>query len=70
MLIIWSLKMRDYNRKSVAQQLSNGKVKLATPRPLYLNCPVQRSTGKLVVVFWVDDNLHDVVRVTLKHLAA
>lgn len=70
MLIICSLKMRDCNRICVAQQFSHGKVKLATPRTLYLNCPVQRGTGKLVVIFWIDDNLHDVVRVTLKHLAA
>ena len=36
----------------------------------YLNGPVQRGAGKLVVVFGVDDDLHDVVRVALKHLAA
>lgn len=37
---------------------------------LNLNCPVQRGAGKLVVVLWVDYNLHDVVSVTLKHLTA
>lgn len=35
-----------------------------------LNCPVQRGTGKLVVVLWVDYNLHDVVSVTFKNLTA
>ena len=35
---------------------------------VYLNSSVQRRTGKLVVVFGVDDNLHDVVSVALKHL--
>lgn len=34
----------------------------------YLDSSIQRSAGKLVVVFGVDDNLHDVVGVTLKHL--
>ena len=37
---------------------------------LYLNRPVQGGTGKLIVVLGVDDNLHDIVSVTLKHLAA
>lgn len=36
----------------------------------YLNGPVQRGTGKLVIVFGVDHNLHDVVSVPLKHLTA
>ena len=36
----------------------------------YLDGSVQRSAGKLVVVFRVDDDLHDVVGVALEHLAA
>lgn len=36
---------------------------------VHLNCSVQRSTGKLVVVLGVDYYLHDIVSVTLKHLA-
>lgn len=36
----------------------------------YLDGSVQRCTRKLVVVFRVDDNLHDVVCVALKHLTA
>lgn len=37
---------------------------------VYLNSPVQRGTGKLVVISGVDDNLHDIVSVSLKHLTA
>jgi len=33
-----------------------------------LDRPVEGATGERVVVLWVDDDLHDVVRVTLKHL--
>lgn len=39
-------------------------------RGSYLNCSVQGSTGKLIVVLGVDDNLHNIMSVTLKHLAA
>lgn len=38
-------------------------------KKVHLNCSVQRSTGKLVVVLGVDYYLHDIVSVTLKHLA-
>ena len=34
----------------------------------YLDCSVQRSTGECIVVFGVDDDLHHVVGVALKHL--
>ena len=37
---------------------------------MYLNSSVERGAGKLVVVFRVDDYLHDIVRVSLKHLSA
>lgn len=37
---------------------------------LYLDGSVQGSAGKLVVVFGVDDDLHDIVGVTFKHLTA
>lgn len=46
------------------------KVTTAKIRSLYLNRPVQGGTSKLVVVLGIDDNLHDIVSVTLKHLAA
>lgn len=36
----------------------------------YLDGSVQRRAGELVVVFGVDDDLHDVVSVPLEHLAA
>ena len=36
----------------------------------HLDASVQGCGGKLVVVLGVDDNLHDVVRVSLKHLGA
>lgn len=36
----------------------------------YLDSSVQGSTGKGVVVLWVDDNLHDIVSVALKDLLA
>ena len=35
---------------------------------MYLNGPVQGGAGELVVVFRVDDDLHDIVGVALKHL--
>lgn len=35
---------------------------------LYLDCPIQRGTGKLIIVFWVYDNLHDIMCVSFKHL--
>lgn len=35
---------------------------------VYLYTPVQRSTGKLVVVFGVEDDVHHIVTVTPKHL--
>lgn len=35
---------------------------------MYLNGPVKGGTGKLVVVFGVDDNVHDVVSVSVEHL--
>lgn len=45
-------------------------MRTVTARGLYLNRPVQGRTGKLVVILGVDYNLHDIVSVTLKHLAA
>lgn len=61
----------------IPQYSANNNIKLAavketttTANRVYLNCPVQGGTGKLVVVLGVDDNLHDIVCVTLKHLAA
>lgn len=39
-------------------------------RVAYLKSSVQRGTSKLVIVFGVEDNLHNVVSVPLKHLSA
>lgn len=36
----------------------------------YLDCSVQRSTSKLVVILGIDDNLHHVMSVALKYLSA
>lgn len=41
---------------------------LLLPRTQYLDCSVQRGTGEGVVVLGVDDDLHDIVGVALKHL--
>ena len=41
-----------------------------TQATLYLDCSVQRSTSKLVVILGVDDNLHHIMGVALKHLRA
>jgi hypothetical protein len=37
-------------------------------RTLYLDGPVQRGTGELVIIFGVDHNLHNIMGVSFKHL--
>lgn len=41
---------------------------LPLPQIHYLDCSVQWGTGEGVIVFGVDDDLHDIVGVSLKHL--
>lgn len=52
------------------QACSNTAPAPATQSEAHLDRSVQRGAGKLVVVLGVDDNLHDVVRVSFEHLRA
>lgn len=44
-------------------------VQYYTQVSFYLDCSVQRSTSKLVVILGIDNNLHHIMRVALKHLS-
>lgn len=59
--------LKSYHGK---QDSALAEVRKYKARGSYLNCSVQGSTGKLIVVLGVDDNLHNIMSVTLKHLAA
>lgn len=61
--------LKSYHGKQDSA-LAEAEVRKYKARGSYLNCSVQGSTGKLIVVLGVDDNLHNIMSVTLKHLAA
>ena len=50
---------------TIGREQTQSKVKKTN-----LNCSVERATCEGVVVLGIDNNLHDVMRVTLKHLRA